>query len=288
MAREIRTTESGIVLVNKPVGMSSNKAVNIVKFCLGAKKCGHLGTLDLEGGGLLPVTVNQATKLFDFFLKKGKTYETIFVFGFETDTLDTSGKIVKTKDCDISESDVKMACLQFVGKYLQMPPQYSAKKVGGQSAYKSARKGEYVELSAKEIEIFDFQVLEKIEKNTFRFSVSCSSGTYIRSLCRDLSEKLRTYGSMQCITRTRCGGFKLEDAYSIKQIESGDFKMISSESVFDFEKINLSISECEKLYNGQKIGSSEKNGQFKLFNGEDFIGIGEVESGRLTFKLRLF
>lgn len=288
MVREIRTTKSGIVLVNKPVGMSSNKAVNIVKFSLGAKKCGHLGTLDLEGQGLLPVTVNSATKLFDFFLNKDKTYETIFIFGFETDTLDTSGQILKQKECDIKEEDIRRACKSFIGKYMQMPPQYSAKKVGGQSAYKSARKGEYVELHPKEVEIYAFDLLEKLEKNTFKFSVSCSSGTYIRSLCRDLAEKLDTYGSMQCIIRTRCGGFLLKDAFSIEQIESGDFEMLSAESVFDYPCIKLSTAECEKLYNGQKIDFKEKNGLFKLYSGEDFLGIGQVESGLLAFKLRLF
>ena len=288
MAREIRTSKSGIVLINKPVGMSSNKAVNIVKYTLGAKKCGHLGTLDLEGQGLLPVTVNNATKLFDYFLNKDKTYETIFIFGFETDTLDTSGVITKQKDCDVSEEDVKATCKKMIGKYMQMPPQYSAKKVGGQSAYKSARKGEYVELKPKEVEILSFDLLEKVEKNTFRFLVSCSSGTYIRSLCRDLAELLGTYGSMQCIIRTRCGGFMLKDAYSIEQIEKGDFEMISSESVFDYPKLSLSIKQCEKLYNGQKIVIDMEDGSYKLFSGEDFVGIGEVEKKTLTFKLRLF
>ncbi len=288
MAREIRTTKSGIVLVNKPVGMSSNKAVNIVKFALGAKKCGHLGTLDLEGQGLLPVTVNNATKLFDYFLNKDKTYETVFVFGFETDTLDTSGQILKQKACDISENKVELACKSFIGKYMQMPPQYSAKKVGGQSAYKSARKGQFVELQPKQVEIYAFKLLEKIEKNTYRFSVSCSSGTYIRSLCRDLAESLGTYGSMQCIIRTRCGGFVLDDAFTIQQIENGDFNMISPETVFDYPELKLSNAECEKLYNGQKINKAAKNGNFKLFSGEDFLGIGQVENGSLCFKLRLF
>lgn len=288
MSREIRTTKSGIVLVNKPVGMSSNKAVNIVKFALGAKKCGHLGTLDLEGEGLLPVTVNNATKLFDYFLNKDKTYETVFIFGFETDTLDTAGKIVKQKECDLSLEEVSAACKSFIGKYAQMPPQYSAKKVNGQSAYKSARKGVEVKLCPKEVEIFEFKLLEKIQKNTFRFLVSCSSGTYIRSLCRDLAEKLGTYGSMQCILRTRCGGFNLKDAYTIKQIENGEFEMISPESVFDYPKINLNAEQCERLYHGQKIECNEREGLFKLFNGEDFLGVGEVQNKQLTFKLRLF
>ena len=215
--------KSGIVLVNKPVGISSNAVVNIVKRVLNAKKCGHLGTLDLEGEGLLPVTVNNATKLFDFFLNKDKTYETVFVFGFETDTLDLAGTVIKEKECDIKKEDVEKTIKEMIGKYSQMPPLYSAKKINGQTAYKVARRGEVVELRPKEIEIYDFKLIEQLSKNTFRFEISCSSGTYIRSVCRDLAERLSTYGSMQCILRTRCGGFYLKDAYHLEEIKSGKF-----------------------------------------------------------------
>lgn len=285
---QIKTTESGIVLVHKPVGISSNKVVNIVKYALGAKKCGHLGTLDLEGQGLLPVTVNNATKLFDYFLNKDKTYETVFVFGFETDTLDTSGRVLKEKECNISEDEVKSAIKKMIGKYNQMPPQYSAKKVNGQSAYKSARAGEYVELKPKEVEIFAFEYLGKLAKNTYKFSISCSSGTYIRSVCRDLAEKFGTYGSMQCIIRTRCGGFMLKDAFSLKQIQDGDFQMISCESVFDYPKYDLSNDDFQRLCNGQKLNVKLSDSNIKLYNNGKFVGTGKVDDGLLKFDLRLF
>lgn len=283
----LETMKSGIVLVNKPAGISSNKVVNIVKYRLGAKKCGHLGTLDLEGAGLLPVTVNNATKLFDYFLNKDKTYETVFVFGIETDTLDTSGQVVKQKECHITKQDIEKVLPSMIGKYSQMPPQYSAKKVNGKTAYKEARKGNVVELKPKEVEIFDFKLLEEVDFNAFKFEVSCSSGTYIRSLARDLAEKLSTYGSMQCILRTRCGGFKLQDAFSMEQIENGNFDIISCESVFDYPKLNLSSLEMEKLCNGQKLKTKEENGLFKLFEGDVFKGLGEICNNILTFKLRL-
>ncbi len=169
-----------------------------------------------------------------------------------------------------------------------MPPQYSAKKVNGQSAYKSARRGEQVALTPKEVEIFDFEVLEKIDKNKFRFSVTCSSGTYIRSLCRDLATLIGTYGSMQCIIRTRCGGFMLKDAFSIEQIEKGDFSIISTEKVFDFSQILLNENEFEKLCNGQKIKINQQDGKYKLFKKDEFLGTGTVEDGLLSFWLRLF
>lgn len=280
-------SESGIVLVNKPAGVSSNKVVNIVKHHLGAKKCGHLGTLDVEGEGLLPVTVNSATKLFDFFLNKDKTYETVFIFGFETDTLDLAGKVVKEKECDISLKEVERVCKQMLGKQMQMPPQYSAKKVNGKVAYKEARQGRELELHPKEIELYDIRVLEQLQKNKFKFSISCSSGTYIRCVCRDMAEKLSTYGSMQCILRTRCGGFMLKDAYTLQEIEKGNFSLISCEEVFDYPSLKLDKIQTEKILNGQFLACEEKDGKYKVYGNFLFLGIGEVNAKVLRLTLRL-
>lgn len=279
--------ESGIVLVNKPKGISSNKVVNIVKHVLKAKKCGHLGTLDLEGEGLLPVTVNKGTKLFDFFLQKDKTYEANFVFGIETDTLDTSGKVMKVKEINFTYSELENAVKGMIGKYAQMPPLYSAKKVNGKVGYKEARKGGTLNLSPKEVEIYDFKILGEVEKNIYRFEISCSSGTYIRSIARDLAYHLGTYGSMQCILRTRCGVFCLKDAYSLDEIESGNFKVIPCDSVFNLPKISLSEKGNFKILNGQILDISEKDGEYKLYFGEKFLGIGEVMSAKLKMKLNL-
>lgn len=279
---------NGIVLVNKPEGISSNAVVNIVKRVLGAKKCGHLGTLDLEGAGLLPVTVNNATRLFDYFLKKDKTYETVFVFGIETDTYDTSGKVVKQIECDIQTDDVEQAIKQMIGKYMQMPPIYSAKKVGGKVAYKEAVKGNALELKPKEVEIYDFKLLKKIDKNVFKFEISCSSGTYIRSIAHDLAEKMSTYGSMQCILRTRCGGFYLKNAYGLQDIKDGKFEIIPCENLFDYEKLNLDKTMASKLLNGQILKIDNiKSGVFKIFDQDLFLGLGEIKDNVLRFKLRL-
>ena len=279
--------ESGIILVNKPKGISSNKVVNIVKHKLKAKKCGHLGTLDLEGEGLLPVTVNKGTKLFDFFLQKDKTYEANFIFGLETDTLDTSGKVVKEKEANFTFKELEEAVKNMIGKYDQMPPLYSAKKVNGKVGYKEARNGGTLDLSPKEVEIYDFKILRQIEKNVYRFEITCSSGTYIRSIARDLAYHLGTYGSMQCILRTRCGVFCLKDAYSLDEIESGNFKVIPCDSVFNLPKISLSEKENFKILNGQILDISEKDGEYKLYFGEKFLGIGEVMSAKLKMKLNL-
>ena len=279
--------ESGIILVNKPKGISSNKVVNIVKHKLKAKKCGHLGTLDLEGEGLLPVTVNKGTKLFDFFLQKDKTYEANFVFGLETDTLDTSGKVVKEKEANFTFKELEEAVKNMIGKYDQMPPLYSAKKVNGKVGYKEARNGGTLDLSPKEVEIYDFKILRQIEKNVYRFEITCSSGTYIRSIARDLAYHLGTYGSMQCILRTRCGIFCLKDAYTLDEIEKGDFKIIPCDSVFNLPKITLNEKENFKILNGQVLDYGEKDGQYKLYFDKKFLGLGEVKYGKLKMKLNL-
>ena len=279
--------DSGVVLVNKPAGISSNAVVNIVKRVLGAKKCGHLGTLDLEGEGLLPVTVNNATKLFDYFLNKDKTYETNFLFGIETDTLDTSGQVLREMDCDVQSNELEKAIKLMIGKYAQMPPMYSAKKVGGKIAYKEARQGNLIDLKPKEIEIYDFKLLNKLDKNLFRFEISCSSGTYIRSVCRDLANMLSVYGSMQCILRTRCGGFYLKDAFSLDDIKSGNFSIIPAENLFDNNSLYLSKTDAERLLNGLYRRVRTENGIYKIYDQDKFLGLGEVLDNELRFKLRL-
>ena len=280
--------ESGIVLVNKPKGISSNKVVNIVKHALKAKKCGHLGTLDLEGEGLLPVTVNKGTKLFDFFLQKDKTYEANFVFGIETDTLDTSGKVMKVKEVNFTYFELENAVKGMIGKYAQMPPQYSAKKVNGKVGYKEARKGGTLNLSPKEVEIYDFKILGEVEKNIYRFEISCSSGTYIRSIARDLAYHLGTYGSMQCILRTRCGKFYLKNAVTLEEFKKGNFKLISTDCVFNYKKLELNDDDFFRIENGQTIRNEALDGKYKLYNSTTFLGIGECYNNNLKLTLRLF
>ena len=278
--------DSGIILINKPVGVSSNRVANIVKHTLGAKKCGHLGTLDLEGEGLLPVTINGATRLFDFFLNKDKTYETVFQFGILTDTLDASGHILAEKPCDITKEQVEDVAKSMIGKQFQMPPQYSAKKVGGKVAYKAARSGEKIDLSAKEIEIFDIRVLDQLDKNLFKLEISCSSGTYIRSIARDMGEKLSTYGIMQSILRTKCGRFNIKDAYTLDEFKNGKFEILPCDSVFEFEKLVLSKSAEEKLLNGVILDFEQKDGKYCVY-GTKFLGVGEIKEKKLKLNLRL-
>ena len=276
---------SAIILVNKPRGLSSNTVVNIVKKTVGAKKAGHLGTLDVEGEGLLPVTLERATKLFDLYLQKDKVYKTTFRFGQTTDTLDLEGKITAKDDKIISKEEVERVLPLLVGKINQMPPAYSAKKIKGRKAYNLAREGREVELKPKLVEIYSIKLLSHKKENEFEFEVHCSSGTYIRSLCRDIAEKLSTYGVMLNIIRTKCGDFDLKDAYTLEEIKAGKYKEISMEKLFDLQKKVLSQEEKEKLLSSGAIRMNLV-GKFNAFYDGQFLGVIEGNGGVVKFLYR--
>lgn len=276
---------SAIILVNKPRGLSSNTVVNIVKKTVGAKKAGHLGTLDVEGEGLLPVTLERATKLFDLYLQKDKVYKTTFRFGQTTDTLDLEGKITAKDDKIISKEEVERVLPLLVGKINQMPPAYSAKKIKGRKAYDLAREGKDVQLKPKLVEIYSIKLLSHKKENEFEFEVHCSSGTYIRSLCRDMAEKLSTYGVMLNIIRTKCGDFDLKDAYTLEEIKAGKYKEISMEKLFDLQKKVLSQEEKEKLLSSGAIRMNLV-GKFNAFYDGQFLGVIEGDGEVVKFLYR--
>lgn len=278
--------ENGIILLNKPAGISSNSAVNKVKHLLCAKKAGHLGTLDVLGEGLLPITINKATKLFDYFLQKDKTYITVFKFGQTSPTLDMEGPLSEEdKNLDLQSADIEKVLGKFIGVQNQMPPIYSAKKINGKKAYALAREGVDVKLKPKQIEIYKFKLLRKIAKNTFEFEIDCSSGTFIRSLCRDLAQELSTYGVMQRIIRTRCGKFELNNAYTFKDIEDGNFTLINPDVLFDEPRFDLEERQFEKVQNGGNIQIPE--GQFKIYYNNQFLGLGQSENQKFKMLVRL-
>ena len=279
---------NGIILVNKERGISSNKVVNKVKYLLKADKAGHLGTLDVLGEGLLPVTLGKGTKLFDYFLNKDKVYKTVFKFGLTTTTLDLEGEVTNQNDVEVNFEDINSILPQFIGKHAQLPPIYSAKKIRGKKAYQLARAGvEEIELKPKTIEIYSINLLRQIEHNTFEFELHCSSGTYVRSVCRDMAEKLSTYGVMLSIQRTRCGDFDIKNSYTLEDIERGNYKIIPLDSIFDYPSINLKSEESEKLLNGVNIHFF-KDGIFKAYDDNlKFLGVVQVSNNKMSFNLRL-
>ena len=220
--------EDAILVLNKPSGMSSFLAVKLVKKILGAKKAGHMGTLDPLADGVLVIGLNKATKLFDKFLNQKKEYVSKFKFGIQTDTLDLDGKIeFEDKNCLITKQMLEQKLREFIGKQKQYPPIYSAKKINGKRACDLARKGECVMLEPKEIEIYDLSVINDYGENLFEVKINCSSGTYVRSIVRDVAKEFGTYGMVYSITRTKCGVLCIENSYTLEQLRNGEYKTLS-------------------------------------------------------------
>lgn len=218
--------KNAIINLNKPTGMSSFFAVKKVAKLLGVKKAGHMGTLDPYGSGVLLIGVNKGTKLFDEYLNKTKTYVATFHFGYETTTLDSEGEIIFEKEINITPEDIKKVLPIFIGKQAQMPPKFSAKKINGKRACDLMRDGKEVELKPKDIEIYDIKLLSCLGDNNFSFKITCSSGTYIRSLCRDIAYKLSTYGTMVSIIRTKCGVLCIENSCTLQDIQNGNISFM--------------------------------------------------------------
>lgn len=203
----------GIILINKPQGITSFSTVNKLKHRLGVK-CGHSGTLDPLATGLLPVMCGKATKLCSYLTEKDKAYRATLKFGIETDTHDITGKITKTDDKTVTKEQFLEVLPQFMGTIKQVPPAYSAIKVNGQPLYKRARDGENFEIPEREITVYSIDIVDFCD-NTVTFDVECSKGTYIRSLCRDIAHALGTVGTMSALHRTKTGIWNVDDAVDL-------------------------------------------------------------------------
>ena len=254
---------NGIVILNKESGISSFKASKKVGYLLNEKKVGNLGTLDPAAEGVLPIMLGKCCKLFDYYLHKTKTYEAEFTFGYETDTLDRDGKTIKDGGSIPSKNDILHKLNELTGEISQVPPQYSAKKINGKKACDLARNNQFVELKPTNIVVYKFELLN-YNKEKCNFLIECSSGTYIRSLCRDLAYLLNTLATMTKLKRTKVGNFEIENAYLISEIEQIKEKsVIKVEDAIELNRIDLSDEEFVKLKNGVKI--KLKSNDEKLF-----------------------
>ena len=220
----------GFLNINKPSGMTSFDVVSKVRRALGTRKVGHLGTIDKAGAGVLPVAVGAATKFFDFFLSKDKEYIAYFKFGEQTDTLDSYGTITSKNNKIIHIQDLEKAAKQMIGEQMQLPPMFSAVKVGGKRASDRTLVGEDVVLAPRKIVIYSFDVLEELETNLFAVKIHCSAGTYVRSIMRDIACLLGTCGTMIGIIRTKSGAFEIENSITLDEI-SWDNVILPSEVV---------------------------------------------------------
>ncbi len=210
---------NGVVIVDKPAGITSHDAVDKVRKILGTKKAGHTGTLDPIATGVLPVCVGEATKIVSFLQGDDKVYEVTMLLGVRTDTQDVTGRVIAEQACRVSETEIHDVLVAFSGTITQVPPQYSAVKVRGKALYKWARKGVTVEVPARQVEIREI-LLRKIELPRVRFAVTCSKGTYVRTLCADMGDRLGCGATLESLRRTRNGIFREENAICLA--ENGD------------------------------------------------------------------
>lgn len=208
----------GVLNIRKEKGFTSFDVVAKLRGILHMKKIGHTGTLDPEAEGVLPVVLGKATKLVDLLTDKQKTYEALMHLGLETDTQDMTGTVLCEKTVEVSEEEVAAVIRGFVGEYKQIPPMYSALKVDGKKLYELAREGKTVERKARTVHFYEIDIKE-INLPYVRFSVTCSKGTYIRTLCHDIGQKLGCGGCMEELIRTRSGNFTWEDSMTLTEVE---------------------------------------------------------------------
>ena len=284
--------KDGIILLNKVKGISSFKAINQIKWNIGASKIGHAGTLDPMAEGLMVVMVNSATKFSDDLMKKDKEYYVEMELGYETDTYDTEGKKTKIYDgiIEYDEQNVRDVINSFIGIQDQIPPMYSALKVNGKKMYEMAREGIEIERKPRRVEIYSIRDIT-IKGQMITFYVEVSSGTYIRSLVRDIGEKLSFWATMTKLIRTKIDKYSLENTFLFEEIEKLDNKeelIIDIESLFDYEHIILSKNELLKLSNGMTtilelskhtISNAEDltNKKLKVYSSNnEFVGIANI------------
>ena len=280
----------GVINLYKPKGITSSAAVCACRKKLGVKAIGHMGTLDPQGEGVLLLGVGKATRLFDFFLKKDKVYEAEFTFGYTTDTLDGDGAVTETTNLIPSKENIEAALSSITGKIKQIPPQYSAKSVGGVRSYKLAREGIKAELKACDVEIFSIELLAETKENTYLFRIHCSAGTYIRSVCRDLAEMLGSLATMVSIKRTRCGNFKVENSVTIDELEKiGEKALVNCEDALSsLEKYELNSEYYEPILNGIKISVEDAPYEdFALYCRGELFGIASSDNGFIKIKTYL-
>lgn len=298
---------NGVINIYKIKGFTSHDVVAKLRGIMKQKKIGHTGTLDPDATGVLPVCLGNATKLCDMLTEKEKEYIAKVQLGVTTDTQDMTGTVLFSKEVTVSEEEVREALSSFIGLYEQVPPMYSALKVNGKKLYELAREGKEVERKARPVTIHEIEVLE-MNLPTLFIRVRCSKGTYIRTLCHDLGEKLGCGAAMAALERTKSGQFSLETAITLEELEeklkcSGENREeVLQELVIPVDKMFAELQELRLLPEWERLvenGNSfeEKNlkrefhisnrvdkSQYRVYIGQDtFMGIYEFRKGEKRF-----
>ena len=278
---------NGILLINKPKEYTSHDIVAIVKK-ITKEKVGHTGTLDPNATGVLPLLIGKATGLSKYLINHDKIYIAILKLGIKTDTADGEGKIIERKDVpNLSKETIEKVLQNIVGRQEQIPPMYSAIKVNGKKLYEYARSGKTVEVKPRQIEIYSTKLLKVDSKEAeIVFEISCSKGTYIRTVCENLAEKLNTVGYMKELQRVQVGEFNISNSINIEDIRENpeliEKYIITIDNFFQNKpRINLNDNEIKIFLNGSKLTKKIENGLYTVYLNNKFIGTGTIENNNL-------
>lgn len=276
---------NAVILINKDKGKTSRDVVNSLTKVFNTKRIGHTGTLDPIAQGVLVICINKYTKLVNSLMSLDKQYIGTITLGVKTDTFDITGKVLEQKDVSVSKENIEKVFSSLIGKYEQVVPIYSAKKVNGKKLYEYARKGQNIEVPKREIEIYEIELLNVDKQNKkIEYKVHCSKGTYIRSLCEDIAKKLGTIGYMASLERLKVGKFMLEDSISIDNLENDNIEthIIPIEEIFkNSDKIELNHRKLELFLNGVKLTQKFPNGVYRIYCENKFIGTGIIKENLL-------
>lgn len=285
---------NGVLNIFKPKGMSSFDAVRIVKKVAGTGKVGHTGTLDPEATGVLPICIGRATKIIDYIMDSEKIYEVTFKLGIRTTTYDLEGEVLEEKDCNhLTDVEILQAVNSFIGEYSQVPPMYSALKQNGVRLYELARKGIEVEREGRLITIYNIEDI-KINNPYISMKVSCSKGTYIRSLCYDIGEKLGVFATMTELNRAKTSVFSQEESININDLTKeniNEYILSMEEALEKYDKIIVRGKYVNLLINGVRVGDNRFTNDkvinqklYRVYDEENnFIGLGKKND--LGFKI---
>ncbi|MDE7406116.1 MAG: tRNA pseudouridine(55) synthase TruB [Clostridiales bacterium] len=278
---------NGLINLYKPTGMSSAQAVSRVKRILGEKTVGHMGTLDPMAEGVLVIGVGKSARLFDYISGRKKTYIAKFKFGYTTDTLDALGDVTETTD-DIPSVDAVLHAMQsLVGEIAQIPPVYSAKHVDGKRAYALARDGKSVELKPVRVSIYETELICQPRMDEMVFSITCSAGTYIRAICRDVGKMCGSLATLTYLQRTRSSCFDVKDSVKLDELERIKEKaLIAPQSVLDLPVYNVDDGLYDDMVHGRKLKCDVACDSLIYCNGQ-FFGIGHSVDGILKIKTYL-
>jgi len=278
------TNFNGVLNIYKPKGITSHGVVSRVRRIAGMKKVGHTGTLDPNAEGVLPICLGKATRLCDTLMAHNKKYRAVLMLGLTTDTQDIWGNVLKESPVELSRHEIQDAIYSFKGTISQIPPMYSAIKKDGRKLYELARQGVEIEREARRIEIFDIQIIDIVD-NRATFDVECSKGTYIRTLCHDIGEKLKCGGCMADLIRLKTGDFDAEDSVTLEELEEFGVEkfLIPADKFFqEYTPIHLNELQEQRVRNGVSVETDVIQGNYRVYskNGE-FLAIAENINGKL-------